>query len=100
MIINQYLIVSQTTKPWNAKVKLSKTLKGNMPANAIAIKLNIIIPDAIFKKPQLEATIKINEADVSKPIINAEVLDNIKMALNQNLGIDLKIEVVQNEEKK
>jgi hypothetical protein len=95
MQINQYLIISPGKKRLNPNVKLVKSLKGQMPSNAVALKLNIQIPDSIFQRPQLEASIKINEEDVSKPMINAAVLDNIKEAFQQQLGVDVNIQHVQ-----
>ncbi len=103
MEITQYLIVSPGQKKWGnikAKTKLVSSLKGNIPANAVAIKLNIVLPDTIFNKPQLQATIKVREEDISKPVINAETLDNIKVALSQNLGVDMTIQVVNKEDNK
>lgn len=95
MQINQYLIISEGKKRWSHNVKLVKTLKGTMPSNAIAIKLNLNIPDSMFKKPMLEASIKINEEDITKPIITAEVLDNIKEVFQQRLGVDVTLQHVQ-----
>ncbi len=93
MEIDQYLIISAGKK--NANVKLVKTLKGTMPSNAVALKLNISIPDSIFKRPQLQASIKINEEDISKPIINSVVIDNIAEVFKQQLGVDVTIQHVQ-----
>lgn len=95
MEINQYLIISPGAKSWNPKVRLCKTIKGTMPANAIALKLNIHVPDSIFKKPQLQATIKIKEEDITKPDITAQVLDNIKEVFQQNFGADLTVHIVE-----
>lgn len=98
MEISQYLIVSPGPKRWKPKVKLVSSLKGNMPSNSIALRLNLHLPDSIFEKPKLEAVIRIDEKDISKPAISAQVLDNIKVELNKQLGVDLTINVV--EEKK
>lgn len=95
MEINKYLIISEGTKKWNANVKIANTLKGKMPSNAVVLKLNLILPDSLFKKPQLQATIKINEEDVSKPVINVETLNNITEVFNKQFGIDLTIKHVE-----
>lgn len=95
MEISQYLIISEGKKKFNPNVKLVKSLKGTMPSNAIALKLKIDIPDSLFKRPQLQASIKINEEDVAKPEINAAVLDNIKEVFKQQLGVDVKIQHIQ-----
>lgn len=100
MEISQYIIVSPGAKSYKPKIKLVSSLKGQMPANAIAIRLNFNLPNSIFEKPKLEATIKINPDDLSKPTINAEVLDNIKAELNQKLGIEMTINVVEQKNKK
>lgn len=100
MEISQYLIVSPGKHKWKVNVKLASSLKGNMPANAVAIKLNLVLPDTIFDKPQLQATIKVRPEDIAKPVINAETLDNIKAVLNQNLGVEMSIKIVEDKKKK
>lgn len=97
MEINQYLIISPGARSYKPKIKLVASLSGTMPSNSVALKLNIHLPDSLFKKPQLQATIKIKDSDVSKPVINAEVLDNIKEAVSTQLGVDLTINVVEPE---
>lgn len=94
MEISRFLIISPGPKKWNPHVKLVTNLRGNMPSSSVAIKLNLNIPDAVFQKPQLEASIKIKEEDISKPIITAETLDNIKAVFTQQLGVDMSIQIV------
>lgn len=100
MEVNHYLIITPGARRHSPNVKLVKGLKGTMRSDSVAIKLNIILPDSIFQKPQLQATIKVKDEDIAKPIINAETLDNIKVAFQQNLGIDMNIHIVQKENKK
>jgi hypothetical protein len=95
MIISAYLIISEGRRKYSPSVKLAKSLKGKMPTNAIPFKLNIEVPDSIFKKPQFEATIKINEEDISKPVINAHTLDNIRETFEQQLGIEVTLKHVE-----
>jgi len=99
MQISAYLIISKGLKKWNPQMKLSKKLTGSMPSSSVAVRLCIELPDTIFEKPQLQASIKINEADIQKPIINAEVLDNIKAEFQKNLGIEMSINVVEQKKK-
>ena len=100
MEISQYLIISSGKKRWNPIVKLVKKLTGSMPSNSVAIKLNIHLPDSIFEKPQLQATIKIKDEDISKPVITAETLDNIKAEFSKNMAIDMNIQIVEPEKQK
>lgn len=93
--VNKYLIITEGSRKWNANVKLTNTLKGKMPSNAVVMKLSLQLPESLFKKPQLQATIKINEEDVSKPVINAQTLDNIKEIFSQQLGVDVTIQHVE-----
>jgi len=95
MNITSYLIITPSKKSWNPSLKLVKSLKGTMPANSIAIKLNLDIPNAIFQKPQLSATIKIDESQISKPVIDAQVLDNIQETLSQQLGIEMQVNLIE-----
>lgn len=100
MEISSFLIISPGKRRYSPNVKLVKSLKGNMPSSSVALKLNIEIPDSIFQKPQLQATIKINEADISKPIIDAKTIDNIKEVLSQHLAVDMSIKIIQNKKQK
>jgi hypothetical protein len=44
----------------------------------IAIKLNISVPDALFTRPQLQASLTIPENAVTPPVLDATVLDNVR----------------------
>jgi hypothetical protein len=104
MEIFTYLVItpvyknSYSDKPYRADLKLVKSVKGtSMASNAVPIKLALEIPDELFSKPQLQATIKIDKNKVSAPVIDAEVLDNITEMINKQLGVDLKINLVTKE---
>jgi hypothetical protein len=103
MQISKYLVITPSAMKYSSKasVKLIEKLgKTYIPSNAVVLKLNLDLPDALFKKPQLEATLKVSADQVSRPIIEPEVLQNIQQVLNQQLGIDLQINVVQDEKVK
>lgn len=97
MIIRKYLVVTQgKTKYSSPKVKLINDIKNSIiQANSVVLKLNLELPDSLFQKPQLEATIVIDKNMVSQPTINADVIDNIKDVLKQQLGAELLISVVE-----
>ncbi len=100
MNIARYLIISKGSKKWNPHVKIVSSLKGSMPSNSVAIRMSLQLPDTIFDKPQFEATIKIKDEDITKPVIDAETLDNIKQVFQQQLGVDMTIQVVTKDKKK
>ena len=55
------------------------------------------IPDELFTKPQLQASITVSKDAVSAPVIEADVVDNISEIISKELGIDLNIAVVPNQ---
>jgi hypothetical protein len=71
-----------------------------LASNEIAVKVSLEIPDAIFDKPTLQANITIPAEAVSKPVINAEVIDNVQEVIKQNTGFNVKLEVVDKDEEK
>lgn len=85
MKIQNYLIVKS-----NGSVRVTKN-KPALDFSEIAIHLNINVPDSLFKKPQLSATIDIQESQITPQVITAEIADNIRDLVQQNLGIELKI---------
>ncbi len=90
-----YLAVKK--KRWNV---LTARLCNKVPSLAsgeVAIKLTIGVPDALFQRPQLHARITVPESAVSKPVIDATVLDNIKESLTQQFGLDVQVALVEND---
>lgn len=74
-------------------VKATKN-KPSLEWNEISIQMSITLPDALFKKPQLSANITIpDEAAVAK-VIAADVQDNVKEAIQQATGMEVKLNLV------
>lgn len=74
-------------------VKATKN-KPSLDWNEISIQMNLILPDALFRKPQLSANITIpDEAAVSK-VISADVQDNVKEAIEQATGMEVKLNLI------
>lgn len=68
--------------------------------NEIAVRLEIELPDELFAKPRLEATIKVPKEAVSAPIIPAEVIDNTQDIIKQSTGFEVRLTAVAEEKKK
>lgn len=66
-----------------------------MDANSVVLKLNLDLPETLFKKPQLEATIAVDPDKVSAPVITSKILDNIQEALQKSVGANLGINVIE-----
>lgn len=96
MRIQQYIVI----KKRGAYRYSSRMTKGTpaLDRNEIAVKVSLEIPDAIFNRPALTATIKVPEDAVGKPEIEAEVIDNVQDLIKQNTGFDVKLEVVNEQE--
>lgn len=100
MKIEKYLILTpqynyRSKELTNIVVKICASTSGTMAANAIALKLNLNLPDDLFKKPQLEATIDIGKDKVAAPIITADILHNIQAEISKQIGVDLQINVIE-----
>lgn len=77
---------------------LKARLTNKLPAltsGEVPIKLNVSVPDALFKRPQLQAQITIPESAVTAPVVSAEVLDNVKEVLSQTTGLDVQVSLVE-----
>lgn len=77
---------------------LSARLASRTPAlskDEVAIKLDIRVPDALFKRPQIQAKVVIPEDAVTAPVLNATVLDNVREALQQQTGLDVSVSLVE-----
>ncbi len=61
---------------------------------SIALLLNIEIPDALFRKPSLQATITVPKEAGSPAEITAQVIANMADAVKQATGLTLAISVV------
>lgn len=91
MKIQFYLVVNS-----NGTVKVVK----NKPAlqwNEISIKQNLELPNALFQKPHLEATVKIPDDAAMPNQIDADVIENAKEAIEQATGLEVRLSVISDE---
>jgi hypothetical protein len=92
-----YLLVSRAERPWRSlHVRLTRKKPALNPGE-VAIRVDLAVPEALFVRPELKATITVPADQVNKPIINAAVLENIREVMQQQLGVDLRIAVVEAE---
>lgn len=96
MKANFYLIIEGKRKSNYANdrrlgtIRVSKG-KPSTGADEIALSLNLDIPDALFAKPTLEASIKVPDKGQHGPVITAEVCENIAAIIKEQTGITLNI---------
>lgn len=79
-------------------VKATKD-KPSLYWNEISIQMKLVLPDALFRKLQLSENITIpDEAAVSK-VIAADVQDNVKEAIEQATGMEVKLNLITQQPK-
>jgi hypothetical protein len=88
MQISKYLIVKKCNS-WKASARVTDK-KPSLHPDEVAIYLTINIPDTLFQRPALKAEIKIDENTVPSQI-SAEVIDNVKQIIQDNLGMTIEI---------
>lgn len=66
-------------------------------ADEVSILLDVTLPNALFEKPRLEASIEIPEDAVGPDVLNCEVIENVKDAIKQSTGLTFAINVIKEE---
>ena len=61
------------------------------------LKVTVELPEALFARTQFHAKVIIPESSVSKPVIDATVLDNVREIMEQQTGLDVSVRLVENE---
>lgn len=95
MRIASYIVIKKSGSKYAPRYH--SRLTQNSPAlasNEIAVKIALEIPDGVFEKPLFEAKVSVPEAAVSRPVIEAEVIDNVEKIIKQNTGFEVKLEIV------
>lgn len=85
-----FYIVLRTFGSYGLKARMTTKLPA-LAAGEVVVKVNIEVPVALFERPQLQATIVVPASDVSAPVIDAKVQDNIAAALSEQLGIRVEV---------
>lgn len=90
-----YLVVSPKAKSYQGLAARVASRVPSLKSNEVAIKVTIRVPETLFKRPQLQAQITIPESAVTAPVVNAAVLDNVREALQQQTGLDVRVSLVE-----
>lgn len=72
--------------------------KPGLDYNEVAIHLEIDLPDALFRKPRLEAKIKVPDEAAASGVISSVVSDEMKEAIEQATGLTFSIGVVKEDD--
>lgn len=89
MIIKKWLTVNKQG---------STRLTASAPAlevDEITMQLEVSIPDALFRKPRLQASITIPESAATPEVFSTEVVDNVQELIRQATGLEMVVKVVE-----
>ena len=83
----------------NGGIKLRRS-KGSMSMTEVAVKINLQIPDEMFERPHLQATITLDPELVTPNTLDPQLVINTKDLIEQQTGakIDFKILPVDDDE--
>jgi hypothetical protein len=95
MRISNFLVIKKNG--WRYTSRLTAKAPA-LASSEIAVKISLEIPDAVFEKPAFEANITIPKEAISKPVIETEVIDNVQALIKQNLGFEVKLQLVEPKE--
>ena len=84
-----YLIINR-----NGIVGHRKT-KPQLNWNEIAVKIKLDIPDEIFIRPHLEATIKVDKDKITTEQIYPDIIINTKSLIEQQTGAKIDFRIIE-----
>ncbi len=95
-----YLVLSPKMAVYDkdhiAGLAIPKISKGSptLGRNEVVMKLKIEVPESLFLKPSLEASIVVPADKVSSTVITPEIQENIREVVKQSTGLDLSITLI------
>jgi len=87
-----YLAIRQTTRHPHLSARCTPK-PPKLAAGEILMALNLTIPPALFRKPQLVASIRIPDSSTQQPEITVEMQGQIAEAIREQLGIKVEVAV-------
>lgn len=76
----------------NGSARITKGKPG-LDWDEIAIQLDIELPDALFQRPRLAASITVPEEAAATDVIDTIVADNVQEAIEQATGLEFSISI-------
>ena len=92
MNVNAWLTINN-----RGSVKVTKTQPG-IDWNEVSIKINVDLPDELFRRPRLKASITIPKEAAITEEINAKTIEDCKEAIKTVTGLEMNISVIKHEE--
>lgn len=91
MTIMKYLII---TKTGNVTLRQQEP---RLSANEIALRIHLQVPDALFKRPILEARMEIPDEAVPHATITPQIRDNVENLIKEATGLNMVVSLVEQE---
>ncbi len=88
METEQFLIIGR------GGIRGIRRTKPQLRWDEIAFKISLNIPDALFDRPHLEATIRVDEKDVQSNQINPEIIIHTKKLIEEQTGAKISFKVI------
>jgi len=80
----------------NGTVKATRKAQ-NVSINEVCMGFSLDLPDVLFRRPQIEASVTVDAKDVAPFQINADTSNMVKEAIKQSTGLEVKLTVVNPE---
>ena len=64
----------------------------------VCIRMNVELPNSLFEKPMLQASMVVPKESVTPSVITPEITDNIAEAIKSSTGLDMIVRIVPEEE--
>lgn len=61
----------------------------------ISLQIDVTIPDEMFRRPHLQASIKVPDEAVQQRVISTDVIDNVQESIRQATGLEIAVKVVK-----
>lgn len=90
MKITNWLIINKNG------IKGTRKTKPDLAYNEIAVKINLDIPKELFDRPQIEATIKVE--DIPNNSYSPDIILNTAELIEQQTGAKIEFKVIQESE--
>lgn len=87
MKVSPYLIISGS-----GKIRVTKTLP-YLEANEISFQLHLELPDALFSKPRIEASVVVPDDAVKPAVIDAQVASDVAQELRKKTGLEVVVTI-------
>jgi hypothetical protein len=92
MIVIKYLVINHRG---NVTIREREP---RLAGNEIALRIQLDVPDKLFERPVLMASMKVPSEAVPKAQITTAVTDNVERIIKETTGLEMHVTVVEHEE--